>query len=373
MKLEQKKMSIFQKGIIGLLFIVCVLLVIVLLPVNEQDPNKFIFKRNKAVLGRPYNSTYPLTLPTKLSDEWKFKIAIIADPDTTSKVEGKELWRSYLKTGYLSVSIDMKKVNVVWDSHLIPLDTRLSDGGRGAELSELVVFDGKLLSVDDRSGVVYELFPTESGYSLIPWLVLADGNGHVSKGFKGEWMTVKDKQLYVGGLGKVWTTTTGDVLNENPQYVKVVMPSGHIFHENWAKRYNAMMNSVGIQHPGYVIHEAGCWSPYHKKWFFLPRRASKETYNDKEDEHRATNIMFVCDEDFLRIQVNKVGTINPFHGFSSFKFIPGTQDRLIVGLKSEENNGKIATYIMVFTHRGQIVMPEQKIADGMKFEGIEFI
>ena len=29
----------------------------------------------------------------------------------------------------------------------------MSDGGRGAELSELVVFDGKLLSVDDRSGV----------------------------------------------------------------------------------------------------------------------------------------------------------------------------------------------------------------------------
>ena len=26
---------------------------------------------------------------------------------------------------------------------------------------------------------------------MIPWQVLADGNGNSNKGFKGEWMTVK--------------------------------------------------------------------------------------------------------------------------------------------------------------------------------------
>ena len=35
----------------------------------------------------------------------------------------------------------------------IPLETKIADGGRGAELSELVVFDGRLLTVDDRSGI----------------------------------------------------------------------------------------------------------------------------------------------------------------------------------------------------------------------------
>ena len=31
----------------------------------------------------------------------------------------------------------------------------------------------------------------------------------MGKGFKAEWMAVKDHMLYVGGLGKVWTTQTG--------------------------------------------------------------------------------------------------------------------------------------------------------------------
>ena len=33
-----------------------------------------------------------------------------------------------------------------------------------------------------------------------------------------------------------------------------------------------------------MIHEAATWSDHHKKWFFLPRRASKLKYNDVEDE-----------------------------------------------------------------------------------------
>lgn len=44
---------------------------------------------------------------------------------------------------------------------------------------------------------------------LIPWVKLNDGPGNVPKGFKGEWMAVKDNDLYVGGLGKEWTSPSG--------------------------------------------------------------------------------------------------------------------------------------------------------------------
>ena len=44
---------------------------------------------------------------------------------------------------------------------------------------------------------------------LIPWVILEDGPGSVDKGFKAEWLAVKDHMLYVGGLGKVWTSQTG--------------------------------------------------------------------------------------------------------------------------------------------------------------------
>ena len=37
----------------------------------------------------------------------------------------------------------------------------------------------------------------------------AENINNIFQGFKGEWMTVKDHVLYVGGFGKPWTTPTG--------------------------------------------------------------------------------------------------------------------------------------------------------------------
>jgi soluble calcium-activated nucleotidase 1 len=60
-------------------------------------------------------------------------------------------WSSYLKTGGLVVhrdgSLSFKIDNTV------ELTSYLSEKGRGAELSELIVFNGRLYTVDDRSGI----------------------------------------------------------------------------------------------------------------------------------------------------------------------------------------------------------------------------
>ena len=72
------------------------------------------------------------------------------------------------------------------------------------------------------------------------------------------------------------------------------------------------------------------------------------------------------------LQVLYIGNIIPTHGFSSFKFIPGSSDQVIVALRSEEKNGATATYIMGFDTAGKILLPETKIAD-QKYEGFEFI
>lgn len=72
------------------------------------------------------------------------------------------------------------------------------------------------------------------------------------------------------------------------------------------------------------------------------------------------------------LQVTKVGEVIPTHGFSSFKFIPDTEDQVIVALKSEELPQASATYMMLFNIKGEIILPETKIAD-IKYEGIEFI
>lgn len=67
-----------------------------------------------------------------------------------------------------------------------------------------------------------------------------------------------------------------------------------------------------------------------------------------------------------------IGEVMPTHGFSSFKFIPGTKDEVIVALKTEEFQGRIATYITAFTIHGIILLNETKI-DDIKYEGFEFI
>jgi len=70
------------------------------------------------------------------------------------------------------------------------------------------------------------------------------------EGFKSEWATVKDQQLYIGGLGKEWTSTKGEVLNINPQYVKRVSANGAVEHLDWHKHYNKMREAAGIHPPG---------------------------------------------------------------------------------------------------------------------------
>lgn len=123
---------------------------------------------------------------------------------------------------------------------------------------------------------------------------------------------------------------------------------------------------------GYLIHESAAWSDTLQRWFFLPRRASHERYSEQADERRGTNLLLSSTQDFGAVTVGRVGEVVPTHGFSSFKFIPETDDQIIVALKSEEDDGKIASYIMAFTLDGRFLLPETRIGS-VKYEGIEFI
>ena len=121
-----------------------------------------------------------------------------------------------------------------------------------------------------------------------------------------------------------------------------------------------------------MIHEAVSWSKIRKEWVFLPRKASKEHYDDKKDEHMGMDLMLTANDDFTKFFTSHVGPKIDTHGFSSFKFVPHTDERVIVALKSEEVEGKTATYITAFNVEGNILLKETKIED-KKFEGIEFI
>ena len=75
----------------------------------------------------------------------------MADQDEDSKVDGKT-WHSWLKTGTLTLHKD-RTISIKWNEKRIELTSHISEKGRGTELSELVVFNGKLYTVDDRTGI----------------------------------------------------------------------------------------------------------------------------------------------------------------------------------------------------------------------------
>lgn len=237
------------------------------------------------------------------------------------------------------------------------------------ELSELVTFNGRLLTFDDRTGIVFEM-----GHNNVsPWVILTDGETISPKGFKSEWATVKNNQLFVGSMGKEWTNAAGVFENYNPMLVKVISVNGDVKTLNWVKNFKAVRSALDIEWPGYLIHESGAWSENNKKWFFLPRRCSKDRYNETLDESRGCNYLITADETFTDIEKVKIGELKPTRGFSSFKFLPSSHDSIIVALKTEELNGSTSTYVTVFDITGNILLDDEKIHTEYKYEGFEFI
>uniref|UniRef100_A0A0K0EMI7 Apyrase n=1 Tax=Strongyloides stercoralis TaxID=6248 RepID=A0A0K0EMI7_STRER len=321
-----------------------------------------------------YNDTKLSNIIRHSNGDYEYKIAVITDLDHHSKVKDskKPKWESYMRYGKLIINKDKSLAKVFWDEDVISITSDISAGGRGMELSDLKVFDGNLVTIDDRTGLLYKIKKNKA----YPWVFLNDGSGDTLKGIKGEWITVKDKHLYVGGLGKEWTTTEGVFVNHHPMFVKVISPSGSVKHVNWTDNFINIRKSVGIIYPGYMIHESVQWSDIHQKWFFMPRRASNETYTEATDEFMGTNYMIIANEDFTKIEYKQIGSRGDgARGYSAFQFVPETDDDIIVTLKSEEKDGvPVASYLSVYSLSNEkALLNETPLSGTFKYEGIEFV
>jgi hypothetical protein len=94
-----------------------------------------------------------------------FRIAVISDPDKKSKAKDKAEWRAQYMTGTLRRNGETYAVS--WDEPA-SVGTGMNEAGRGAELSELVRYNGGLYTFDDRTGIMFEILNPEdrcgSGY-----------------------------------------------------------------------------------------------------------------------------------------------------------------------------------------------------------------
>lgn len=219
---------------IALLLLCAGTLILVFLFFNHDSQSSYSNKRTwflkyEALTKKEseYNYTYPLTPTVNNNGVYTYRIGMIADLDINSKDPKKSnMWRSYLKMGHLSFNPSQNTVEVKFNDLENP--TEISGGyslkGRGMELSELVTFNGHMITFDDRTGLAFQL----KNNKALPWVLLMDGAGNTGKGFKSEWATVKDEVLYVGSMGKEWTTSTGEFENFDPMYVKAITQSGEV-------------------------------------------------------------------------------------------------------------------------------------------------
>ena len=70
-----------------------------------------------------------------------------------------------------------------------------------------------------------------------------------------------------------------------------------------------------------------------------------------------------------------IGKITPERGFSTFKFLPGSNDEIILALKSmeEASTSSQASYITLFNLKGEVLVEEVAVPGAHKFEGLEFV
>lgn len=314
-----------------------------------------------------------------------FHFAAITDLDELSKVEGerKPTFRSVLATGKL-VQVDKRAYKIELEGSR-ELFTQHNEAGRGAEFSELQLYQNRLYTFDDRTGDVFEILNKPDGTSsfVVPRFVITEGDGETDKGMKWEWATVKNGELYMGSMGKAYTNAAGEILNRNNLYISILNSRGELRRENWADKYDVVREAVGAMDPGYVIMEAVLWSQKLRKWIFLPRRISSETYNDVKDEKRGGNKLIMVDERFTKVDVITIAmeSMDPLKGFSSFAFVPGTGDKHAIAIRSVEEDCaddekvcKQRSYFIVFdVMTGEVLSDEIEYPVGMKFEGIEFV
>lgn len=166
-------------------------------PGRPSAPNAHNWRLGRAP-AHQYNDTYPLSAPQRAPGGTRYRIAVIADLDTESRAQEENTWFSYLKKGYLILSDSGDQVAVEWDKGHEVVESHLAERGRGMELSELIVFNGRLYSVDDRTGVIYQI----EGTKAVPWVILSDGDGTVEKG----------RSTPLLALAEVWGANFGPAL-----------------------------------------------------------------------------------------------------------------------------------------------------------------
>ncbi|WNK19064.1 hypothetical protein P1P91_09240 [Halomonas piscis] len=301
----------------------------------------------------------------------EYTLAIITDEDHASQIEledGQIAWQSTLRYDRLYRDLDPASGRVRYRMAEIPreeggehqLISLIAESGRGAEFSELVLFGERLITFDDRTGLVCEI---RHKNQLVPRHILMTGSGDEKfKGFKSEWATLKDDRMVVGSHGK----------NAQEAWIKLLDRQYTLESVDWQRHYQRIREALGVGEQGYVTHEAAEWHPYRRCWIFFPRKISATPFvEDVDERERGGNTLVMANADFSEMETLEIGERVPERGVSSFKLVPGRTDECI-GLKSVEIGDHTETWLFCFDLDGN-VLQEDTFIGHYKCEGVEIL
>nr|QNG40038.1 apyrase [Phlebotomus kandelakii] len=293
--------------------------------------------------------------------------AVISDLHRKSIKDDKNRFTSIVKYGELKHNGEKYTLSI--RSENLHYFTQNSYHGLGAELSELIYFNGKLYTIDGEKGIIFEV---KHGGNLIPWITLKNDDGNQKDGFQAKWATVKNDKLIVGSVGMAFLDAKTMNIDRDALWVKEISESGHITNIYWENQYKKVKNAMGIT-SGFVWHEAVNWSPRKNIWVFMPRKCSNQQFTARIEENTGCNQIITANENFSDVKAIKIDKAaqDPASGFSSFKFIPGTKNNDIFALKTIERNGQTVTYGTVIDITGKTLLRDKQILDD-KYEGIAF-
>lgn len=272
--------------------------------------------------------------------------------------------------------------------------------GKNLYLSELVAFCGHIYVSDRNSGILYEVSTLSKPSSLTPRQVLTSDGSSTPTAMAVEWAAVKSGMLFLGGNGAA----------DNSQWIATVDPSGRTRYLNWDHEYSALQSAAWLNtHYQTLVHEAMIWSDVLNMWIVLPqveeRLESVPEFRSGGDhphiEHSRVSKhsielhnyqILIADSEFLnvqRVRLESVAVSLPWNvshdvaelraGFTSLKFLPHSQDKILVALLTVEHPKKCsdmsiaASFVVVLSLSGEILSSPVPIPAPHSFRGLEFL
>ncbi|OAF65825.1 hypothetical protein A3Q56_06465 [Intoshia linei] len=350
------------------------------------------------------------------------RFVMITDNDKRSKEvdkDGKFIWISHLQYATLTVNPYQwsENLSISIYKNTTRLSSYLNYKGRGMELSDILTFNNDLITFDDKTGIIYKIKDFES---VVPLYILTtedEMQRNISKcaickkcvsvtfskqSFKAEWATVKDNVLYVGSVGREYTNDDGSIRNRNNRLMQILEKSlldlleNHlrstgwafllygidilkwikqidglnIINVDWKVNYDIIRNKTNNNFPGYIVHEAVEWDHINNQWCFLPRQASKHKFHPQNDYESGTNL-FICGS-YDNYKIVEISNLEKETGFSAFSFVPYTENKLIIAIRTFETKFEAKSTLWLFSIYGDVYMKNVEIGPH-KYEGIEFI